>query len=362
MTAPVPSIADAPDALTPEWLTAALRSSGCLDGTVIDTAITPVGTGQMCDSVRIALTYDSNTSAPASLVAKLPAADETSRATAVALRNYEKEVRFYQELAPLLDVRTPLVFHAALDPSLSSFVLLLEDLAPATVGDQISGCTVAEAHRAIAELTRLHAPRWGDTSLAQLPWLVGTTSGGDGAPSVSAVLPLLWAGFQERHGDKVDATMRAAGDHFFGNLDGWAAQRPTPRTITHGDYRLDNLLFHPDRDEVAVVDWQTCALGPGAADAAYFVGAGLVPHDRRAHEDALVLQYHSRLVDAGVDDYTLDDCWTDYRRGAWSGVLMAVGAAMMVERTDRGDTMFLTMLERHAHQVADLDAATLIEG
>ena len=355
------AIADAPDRLTPEWLTAALRGAGVIDGTVVDTSITPVGTGQMCDSVRIALTYDSDTGALSTLVAKLPAADETSRATAVALRNYEKEVRFYQELAPALDVRTPHVFHAALDPSLSSFVLLLEDLAPATVGDQISGCTVAEAHRAIAELTRLHAPRWGDTSLDQFTWLVGTTSGGDGA-SVSSVLPLLWAGFQQRYDDRVDATMRAAGDHFFGNLAGWMAQRSTPRTITHGDYRLDNLLFHPDRDEVAVVDWQTCGLGSGAADAAYFVGAGLIPDDRRAHEDALVHEYHARLADAGVNDYTLDDCWTDYRRGAWSGVLMAVGAAMMVERTDRGDEMFLTMLERHAHQTADLDAATLIEG
>jgi hypothetical protein len=39
---------------------------------------------------------------------------------------------------------------------------------------------------------------------------------------------------------------------------------------------------------------------------------------------------------------------------------MAVFAAMMVERTDRGDEMFLTMLERHGAQVADLESVDLI--
>ncbi len=359
-TADLP-IADAPDALTPEWLTAALRGAGVLDdATVTATSLTPVGTGQMCDSVRITPTYDIDTDAPTSLVAKLPAADETSRATAVALRNYEKEVRFYQHLAPHLPVRTPRVFHAALDDSLSSFVLLFEDLAPATVGDQITGCTAADARRALAELTRLHAPRWGDDTLADLAWLVGSSGGEPGA--VSQVLPLLWSGFQERYGDRVDTTMRTAGDQFFGNLEGWASPPLGPRTITHGDYRLDNLLFHPTDGEVAVVDWQTCSLGAGPSDAAYFVGAGLLPADRRNHEDALVIEYHERLVDAGVKDYDLAACWNDYRRGCWSGVLMGVGAAMMVERTDRGDEMFLAMVSRHAEQVADLEAVTLIQG
>jgi aminoglycoside/choline kinase family phosphotransferase len=359
-TAEPSPIADTPDALTPEWLTAALRRAGVLDDAVVDAvSVTPVGTGQMCDSVRITVTYDRATDAPRSVVAKLPAADETSRATAVALRNYEKEVRFYQELAPTLSVRTPRLYHGDIDDSLGRFVLLLEDLAPATVGDQIQGCSVDDARRAVLQLARLHGARWDDPALEQIDWLVGRAAGATGT-SIRDMLAAVWTGFQDRYADRLDDQMTLAGDDLFENIDGYHTPRPGPRTIVHNDYRLDNLLFHPASDEVAVVDWQTCALGVGPTDLAYFIGAGLSTEDRRAHEDELVRTYHQALGDAGVDDYSWDQCWTDYRRGSWSGVFMAVFAAMMVERTDRGDEMFLTMLERHGAQVADLEAVHLI--
>ena len=95
----------------------------------------PIGTGQMCDALRLGLTYDRRTAGPATLVAKLPAADQTSRATALALRSYETEVRFYQQLAPSLPVTTPAVHYADIDIATARFVLLLEDRArpnPAT--------------------------------------------------------------------------------------------------------------------------------------------------------------------------------------------------------------------------------------
>ena len=39
---------------------------------------------------------------------------------------------------------------------------------------------------------------------------------------------------------------------------------------------------------------------------------------------------------------------------------MAVAASMLVERTDRGDQMFLTMAARHARHALDLDAPAVI--
>jgi hypothetical protein len=146
------TIADTAEALTPEWLTGAL--AGVLDGAAVaGVSATPVGTGQMCDSVRLALTYDRPApEAPGSVIAKLPAADPQSRATGLSLRSYETEVRFYQQLAPQLGIRTPRAYHADIDVTTGSFVLLLEDMAPARQGDQLAGCTLIEATAALDQL------------------------------------------------------------------------------------------------------------------------------------------------------------------------------------------------------------------
>ena len=153
------------------------------------------------------------------------------------------------------------------------------------------------------------------------------------------------------------------GRHLFPRIDAYLQPRPGPRTVQHADYRLDNLLFGGDQaaPPVTVVDWQTVTLGPGPADVSYFLGAGLVPEQRRAHEQELVRSYHEQLVSGGVTGYGWDDCMTEYRRHAYAGYIMAVGASILVERTDRGDEMFLTMARRHAAQVDDLDAAALLD-
>jgi aminoglycoside/choline kinase family phosphotransferase len=361
MTGTPPVIAVTPDAITPAWLTDVLTRSGHLDGVqIVDVDVQALGTGQMCDSVRLTLRYDRATDAPSTVIAKLPAADPTSRGTALAMRSYEKEVRFYQELAPQLDVRTPGMYYADIDVTTAAFVLLLEDLAPAEQGDQLAGCPPEVAALAVRELVGLHAPRWDDRELTALDWLYGDPA--QSRAFALALLPTLWIGFRERYTADLERHVIQAGDLLFAGLDAYIDPSGDVTTVVHGDYRLDNLLFdpRPGGTRIAVVDWQTCAVGPAASDVAYFIGAGLREDDRRAVEAALVRDYHGGLVAAGVDGYGWDRCWRDYRRGTWAGLLMAVGASMLVERTDRGDQMFLTMASRHARHALDLDAAELL--
>jgi aminoglycoside/choline kinase family phosphotransferase len=354
-------IADTPESLSAQWLTEALRSTGYLgERRVTGVTHAPIGTGQMCDCYRLTLHYDGDTGAPSSLVAKLPAADQTSRTTAKALRLYESEVDFYQQLAPQLPVRTPEVFYADQDIEATIFVLLLEDLAPARPGDQLSGCTPAQAAAAISELVRLHAPRWGDESLSSLEWLDKSASAG-GDP-VSSFLPQLWDNFVARYADVLEPEVRGAGDTLFAHLAGYYLADTKPWTILHGDYRLDNLLFSPDAGPVAVVDWQLCGHGPAMNDVAYFIGAGLLTDVRRRVEHGLVRAYFDDLVASGVTGYDWDRCWRAYRRGTWGGLIIAVASATLVERTERGDQLFLAMATRHARHALDLDAAALITG
>jgi aminoglycoside phosphotransferase (APT) family kinase protein len=171
----------------------------------------------------------------------------------------------------------------------------------------------------------------------------------------------VWADFRGRYAADLDAEVLTAGEVLFGRLDEHLGGGSGPWTVVHGDYRLDNLLFHPDPEErVGVIDWQLCSHGPALDDVAYFLGAGLPGDERRAVEEDLVRQYHEGLEATGVTGFDWDRCWLEYRRGTWAGLIMAVAASMMVQRTDRGDQMFLTMARRHARHALDLDAPDVI--
>ncbi len=354
-------IAETPELLTAEWLSAALLSSGAIEGgAVVSVESRPLGTGQMCDSLRVTPQYRGPVGerAPGSLVAKLPAADPTSRATAISLQNYVKEVRFYQELAGDLPVRTPEVFYADIDDEGGCFVLLLEDMQPSEQGDQLAGCSPDAARGPLSELSRLHAPRWGDASLSTIDWLHGDPEAG--RQFMLELLPTLWHGFSDRYADRLTDAIRTTGTQLFEHhLDAYLDPGDGPMTITHGDFRLDNLLFHPEADEVAVVDWQTCSIGAAGNDVAYFLGAGLLVEDRRPHEEQLVRHYHAELTAAGID-FGWEECWTAYRRGTFAGLIVAVAASMLVERTDRGDDMFMAMASRHAQHALDLDGIGVV--
>lgn len=345
--------------LDPSRLTALL--AGIVgEATVTEVAVEPIGTGQMADCLRCYLSYDRTGPGPASLVVKLPSSDPKSVETAVALRSYEIEVSFYRHLSSSLSVRTPVCYHADLAPGGADFLLILEDVAPCRQGDQLAGCSPDEADLAVAELPGLHAPRWGDDKLGDLDWLHRN------GPATVGVLPALvrglYPGFVERYHDRVQPDVLALAERLMASLDLFDAHKPGPWTVTHGDFRLDNLLFPPPEAgrRVAVVDWQTASFGPGASDLSYFLGASLEPEARRAHETDLVRSYHGRLVAAGVE-LAWETLWRDYRRYSLGGLIMAIAASMLVKRTERGDDMFVTMANRHGTHATDLEALQLLK-
>src|SRR3954468_14872362 len=80
-----------PDDLTTEWLADVV-------GAPVESFETErIGTGQMSQNYRVHLSGDGG---PDSIVIKVAAEDPTSRATGVGMGAYEREIRFYRELAP----------------------------------------------------------------------------------------------------------------------------------------------------------------------------------------------------------------------------------------------------------------------
>ena len=114
----VADLCQRPEHVTSEWLTDVLRSSGVLgDAAAIESfESVPVGTGQMADSVRFLLNCKGDESAaPRSVVAKFASTDPTSRATGLSLRSYEIEVRFYQQVADTVGIRTARCHYADIE-------------------------------------------------------------------------------------------------------------------------------------------------------------------------------------------------------------------------------------------------------
>lgn len=338
-----------------DWLQSALDTANALDGAQIASIdVAPIGTGQVGDTVRIALSYDRPAPhAPGTVAAKLPSRDATSRATAAQLRLYLHEVNFYARVAPLIPMRVPKAYCAQIDDTGTNFILLFEDLSPAQVGNQLAPCTLDQARAAIRQMALLHASTEGLAMLDE-DWL---------QPDVAArewiiqAYPGAQAMFRDRYAGQIEPEYLDICEQLAAHCATWFQFIPATRCIVHGDYRLDNMLFdiRGGEEPMAVVDWQTCGIGGGTSDLGYFLGTGIGGDMRRAHEDELVELYCTEMTRLGVAR-SRADIWDDYRIGALSGLSTAVFSAAFVERTARGDANFLSMARGACSLARDHDS------
>ena len=356
----LPSV-PSPETIDAAWLAGLLARHG-IAWDIIDIAVDRVGTGQLGDTVRITPRYGTSRG-PATLIGKFAASDPDSRAAASGGGLYAREVGFYRELAQHARLSTARCYAADLAED-GTFALLLEDCHPARPGDQIAGISARQARAAVIEAARLHAAFWDEGRGRDLSWLESGEV--EVRPLTQPFYPSeairgAWPQYRERHAADLSTETIAVCDRFCERYESFAAiEAGRARCVTHNDFRPDNMLFDGEAT-LKVVDWQSAALGYAAVDVAYLIGGAFDAETRRIHEAQLVEAYFDELVAQGVKGYTRGQFDEDYRRFTFAGINVAICAAISVMRTERGDRLFLTMLDRHVRHVLDSGALALLD-
>lgn len=334
--------------LTPERLTDMMHPH--IDSTITAVTSEVIGTGKMGDNVRLNLTYDNSDGGPATVVAKLPAADPKSREMAALTGAYRFETRFYQELAKESASRLAMIYHAEVNDTGDDFIIVMEDLAPAVPGNQIVGESLDRARCAMREAALLHSTFRGRDELAGRNYI--TTIDQSSADFGQQLLIDNWAGFTERFGADLTAEHIAFGDQYIPCHAEWTANYSGLMSVRHGDFRSENILFNDSAGTATTVDWQTISYGCPVADVSYFLGGSLTTSVRREHERDLVAYYGKHLAQHGtvIPD---DDLWQLYREHSMYSLMIVVLGAMFTGTDKRGDAMFSLMAQRHFQQCVD---------
>jgi hypothetical protein len=343
-----------PADVTAGWLSAVLTAD------VRDVDVMPIGTGQTGATYRVSATYATDEHAlPATFAIKLPAQDDAVRER-VAL-GYRSEVEFYTDVADRVQIPVPHCFFSDISADGTDFALLLADMAPAVQGDQIAGCTEKETLLAAHALAGLHGPSWCDPGWLELSVISMPKPGDEAAAKGLGDVAVMAAGITlDKLGADISAEDRETFTEAMGLVTRWLLAETDRFALMHGDYRLDNMLFDPDRTRVTVVDWQTMGVGLPARDLAYFTATSLTPEVRSAIEEGLVRNYHDALLGYGVTGYDFDACWRDYRLGVVQAPLITALGFAFAASTERGDEMILTMLHRGCRGIRELGTLDLI--
>ncbi|MEE8353467.1 MAG: phosphotransferase [Dehalococcoidales bacterium] len=355
--------------ITADWLNGALHESGFLPPgrKLVSLTHEPVGIGEgfVSDMARLTVEYDGDGNGlPATMIAKMPTPYESANAVAMLFNIYEREIRFYLEVAERSPIRTPKPIYGAVDAAAERYLLLIEDCSRFAQVDQIEGLNRQQTEQAVVALADFHAHWWDSEELDRMDWLP--------KPRGPLVTPLAdtyrgcWevSLLSEEFVAALPPGGREAGQLLHEHFPRLIDEAPGDKlTISHFDFRVDNLFFDFENAEqpVVVFDWQAANANRGVTDVAYLLGGSLPIELRRKIEKDVVKLYHRRLLERGVTGYSFDECWDDYRRGTLVyAYIPALGCASLDPSSERAKRLMPTLTERHFAAIVDNDATSLL--
>jgi thiamine kinase-like enzyme len=308
------------DEITPEWLTQALRESGAVRASRVESfSHTPLEGGVSSEVLRLKLEYDSKEeNAPDFVVAKLALVDDERRKIVDERGIYESEVNVYREIGAQGSVQLPDVYFAQYDGHTGYLCLIVQYLGGLRVVDPVSSMLLPDAVACVEYLARLHSTWWAESRMNSFRWLL------DLSDEKTAKQRELW------YAEVVEQYLAIAGDYLppgveqlLRELDSNVASIHSelgtePTTLNHGDFRATNLFFDDSKtgsERIVAVDWGAVRRSRPGTDLATFLLSNFTLEDRRQHEKQLVGLYYDNLVSEGVTGYAFDELLSDIRRG-----------------------------------------------
>ena len=232
---------------------------------------------------------------------------------------------------------------------------------------QIVGIDLTRATEAVNAIARAHAQWWDTPQIHALEWMPRAIDPhiiGAGEQYRQA-----WPRFVELFGDRLPDGAIELGQRIGPVWETAMTElfERAPRTLCHGDFRADNLMFDDTtdgREHVGVVDWQIAYRSAGISDVGYLITQSMTPEDRHVHDRTLVETWYDALAAAlghRPAGYTLDDAWDGYR--ACTGVMTVyavVAGGQLDAANDRGMQLVSDMASRSFSAALDLDAGSLL--
>ena len=346
--------------ISPEWLTALLSQGGTLAGNTrvidVDTKIIGEGVGFLSSVARVRLQYDPDQGgAPESLIVKIEPEAEDLREVGDEMHAFEREIRFYTEVAARVPVRLPRVYATLMEPP--DYAIVMEDLSYCTPGDQLVGMHTDQVIAAIRVMARIQARFWNNDAIKSLSWMPRETSFRDHFHD-------NWPSFVSYASERIGAEAMSIGQSVGAALE-WleTEMRRAPPTVVHNDLRADNLLFGtPDTDEVVfIVDWQLATRSMGAFDAARILGGSEPPAERTGHHFEVLRAWHDTLLENGVNDYSWEDAVRHFRIGVLAMLEVPVRfLPFALKQGGRGVDLVDRMTRRLYACALEVDAASVL--
>lgn len=290
---------------------------------------------------------------PETFVVKIRPDDEVSRKAEAVLNGFEREVRFYADVAGGTDARLSEIYFA--DSDNDGAALVMEDLTHFKGGDQVIGLSHQQVSSVVDAIAPIHAAYWNHPKLDDFHW--APTADHFNLDSFADA----WPAFEEEYGLRIGPDARSIGRYLACHIDSLEAKVASrPRSIVHGDLRADNILFGMDEHvgQVMILDWQLVMRNLAALDIARLYGGSEPILERSSRHRDVVALWHDALARSGVENYSEDDAWNDFRLAALHCISIPVKVHALFSKTPfkRGAQLRDAMAQRFFACAVEVDA------